>query len=128
MKTNFIYILGVVCLMASCVEENFNDYTPSPIPGKEVALSANINGALATRTTYGDETNGKSPIYWVHGNLVSVYGSTCSMKQAQYKVSTAQIDENGEDTGTPSTTQNYASALRKTGTAGVPVSSPFSSI
>lgn len=120
MRTKFIFIIGVVCLLTSCVKEGFEDFTPTPTPGKEVVFSANINGSsAATKTTYGEEQGNKSPIYWVHGNCVSVYGSTCSMNQAEYKVSTAKIDESGNDTGTPATMQNYASALRKTGAAGV---------
>lgn len=119
MRTKFIFIIGVVCLLTSCVKEGFEDFTPTPTPGKEVIFSANINGNTSTKTTYGEEVNNASPIYWVHGNLVSVYGSTCSVNQAEYKVSTTQIDQNGNDIGDPATQQNYASALRKTGAAGV---------
>ncbi len=119
MKKNILYLLGVVCLMASCVEENFDSFIPTPTPGKDVTFSANLDASPITRTVYEQESDNKSPIYWVHGNLISVYGSTCSVNQAEYKISTAVIDDEGNDTGTPSTTQNYASALRKTGAAGV---------
>ena len=72
MRTKFIFIIGVVCLLTSCVKEGFEDFIPTPTPGKEVIFSANINGNTSTKTTYGEEVNNASPIYWVHGNLVTV--------------------------------------------------------
>lgn len=109
MKRNILYIIGLSCLFASCVEEKFND--PQADPGKEVRFSVTVEEDLATKTIYGEEStvNGVTsvPVNWIEGDKISVYGETCSIKQAEYEVKTG------------GNVQNFASSLDKTGSAGV---------
>lgn len=85
----------------------------NPNEGKEVVFSSTVGEA--TRTLYGDEAaDGTSiRVNWVDGDLISVYGTTCTVPQAEYKVST--VDEDGNVVSG----HNYASDLVKTGTTGV---------
>lgn len=85
----------------------------NPNEGKEVVFSSTVGEA--TRTLYGDETADRDSIRvnWVDGDLISVYGTTCTVPQAEYKVSTTDKD------GNVVSGQNYASDLVKTGTTGV---------
>lgn len=130
MKRNLLYIaiMGVVCLVASCAEDNFEPIVSTP--GEDVVFAINANSNPMTKTLYGPEvnTNGETDaimdstqIYWVHGDSISVYGSTClaGRKQAVYSVSTAVLDDNGNETDEIITTQNYASLLKKRGETGV---------
>ncbi len=115
MKRNILYLAGVVFLMASCAEEQFKEEI-IPTPGKEVMFSAGINGP-ETKTIYGSEidasgnevaSNGVAQkIFWVDGDLISVYGEDCAIKQAEYKV------------GVDDPEQNYVTSLTKTEAAGV---------
>lgn len=109
MKRNILYIIGLSCLFASCVEEKFND--PQADPGKEVRFSVTVEEDLATKTIYGEEStvNGVTsvPVNWIEGDKISVYGETCYIKQAEYEVKTG------------GNVQNFASSLDKTGSAGV---------
>lgn len=113
MKKIFLAAIGIVCLMASCSKDETYVDPINPNEGKEVVFSSTVGEA--TRTLYGDEaTDGKSiRVNWVDGDLISVYGTTCTVPQAEYKVST--VDEDGNVVSG----QNYASDLVKTGTTGV---------
>lgn len=121
--------------MASCVEENFNDFNDiTPTPGKDIVFSANIN-TPKTRTVYGvevntdgDNKNDQVKVKWVHGDLVTVYGTDCATgrKQADYAVQSFVKDEAGNPTtevapSTPNTDDGYSYAddLVKSGTYGV---------
>lgn len=111
MRNKILIAIGLVGLMVSCIEEvDINN--PIPTPGQEIQFSADL-GSPKTRTLYGAESDGAVKVNWVNGDLISVYGTTCAVKQAEYsvKVSTA---------ATPNGTgQNYADDLTKTGAAGV---------
>lgn len=127
MKRSILYLMAVVCVMTSCIEENFK--TPSLSKEGEVAFSAKLN-SVTTRTLY-DETqiancSGSVKVNWVHNDLITVFGSACTgVKQAEYKVGTVVVDENNnpilDEKGneTPKSGQNYANYLNKTGAAGV---------
>lgn len=135
MRTKFISALGLVLLMASCVEENFNDFNDiTPTPGKDIVFSANIN-TPKTRTVYGvevdidgDNKNDQVKVKWVHGDLVTVYGTACAggRQQADYAVQSFVKDANGNPTtevapSTPNTDDGYSYAddLVKNGAYGV---------
>ena len=135
MRTKFISALGLVLLMASCVEENFNDFNDiTPTPGKDIVFSANIN-TPKTRTVYGvevdingDNKNDQVKVKWVHGDLVTVYGTDCATgrKQADYAVQSFVKDADGNPTtevapSTPNTDDGYSYAddLVKSGAYGV---------
>ena len=100
MKRNLLYILGVVCLMASCVEENFENHGVSPMAGKEVVFSADMNDGPVTRTNYGDpvtNTSGTTTAFkvnWADNDYVLVY-CLDSKTSGKYEVVPA-VDENGE--------------------------------
>lgn len=113
MKNIFLAAIGIVCLMASCSKDETYVDPINPNEGKEVVFSSTVGEA--TRTLYGGEaTDGKSiRVNWVDGDLISVYGTTCTIPQAEYKVSTVDTD------GNVVSGQNYASDLVKTGTTGV---------
>lgn len=115
MKHNIIYTLAIAFLVTACIEDNFTNIPPDP--GTEVLLSANVN-KTHTRTLYGIETNNKVPIYWVHGDTISVFGVDClaGRKQADYTVNTIN-PENGSTT--PETQNDYAFSLDKVGEYGV---------
>ena len=109
MKKIFLVAIGIVCLMASCSKDSTTELQTNPMVGQEVQFSPNQDLNLQTRTVYGDKdvTNNLYPIYWVNGDKVLVYGSTCAVKQAEYAVSVDLVN------------QNWADALNKTGAAGV---------
>lgn len=121
--------------MASCVEENFNDFNDiTPTPGKDIVFSANIN-TPKTRTVYGvevdtdsDNKNDQVKVKWVHGDLVTVYGTDCATgrQQADYAVQSFVKDADGNPTtevapSTPNTDDGYSYAddLVKNGAYGV---------
>lgn len=131
MKRNLFYIIGVVCMMTSCVEEKFNQSGASK--NGEVSFSANLNSAI-TRTLYdaddlansSSQGNSSIKVNWVHNDLISVYGAQCTaVKQAEYRVGTVKVDDNNaptlDESGAeiPVSGQNYANYLNKTGAAGV---------
>ena len=135
MRTKFISALGLTFLLASCVEDNFNDINNiTPTPGQDIVFSANIN-TPKTRTVYGvevdsnnDKTNDQVKVKWVHGDLVTVYGSACAAgrQQADYAVQSFVKDANGNPTtevapSTPNTDDGYSYAddLVKNGAYGV---------
>lgn len=126
MKRNFIYLIGVICLMTSCIG-GFD--APNPMKGGEVSFSANLN-SVETRTLYdaGQIANPLSgvKVNWVHNDLITIYGTTCTaVPQAEYRVgavkvnnsNTPVLDSNGNEQ--PVTGQSYANYLQKTGAAGV---------
>ena len=99
--------------MTSCLDERFENVTPTP--GKEVLFSAYSNSGVCTKTNYGglidtdaDEIDDHAIVNWVHGDYVTVYGESCSIKQAKYSVNTNNA-----------TNLNYAISLDKTANAGV---------
>lgn len=115
MKAIIISSIGIICLMAACVEEPLVNNDITPTPGKEVVFTADLSSPL-TRTIYGDEvdTNGDNindqiKVKWVDGDLISIYGTTCAVKQSEYEVEPA-VNTTGDA---------YAASLTKTGAAGV---------
>lgn len=112
MKRNLIYLIGVACIVTSCILEDIKQ--PVSADGQEVIFSANLDGNV-TRTTYDpidiSNPSGTVKVNWVQGDLISVYGTKCSVKQAEYSVEPA-YDANG-------TATNYATSLNKTGAAGI---------
>lgn len=116
MKRNLLYILGVVCLMTSCVEENFENHGLSSMAGKEVVFSADMNDGPVTRTNYGDpvtNTSGTTTAFkvnWADNDYVLVY-CVDSKTSGKYEVVPA-TGENGEYL-------NYAEDLVKDGEHGV---------
>lgn len=127
MKRNLIYIIGVVCMMTSCVEESTT--YPNISYGDEVTFSAALNKAT-TKTLYDEEqllgNTSNVKVNWVHGDLITVFGAQCTgNNQAEYKVGTVSVDGNNspilndDGTETPVSGQNYANYLNKTGATGV---------
>lgn len=115
MKRNLLYILGVVCLMTSCVEENFENHGLSSMAGKEVVFSADMNDGPVTRTNYGGPVtnNGITTAFkvnWADNDSVLVY-CIDSKTSGKYEV-VPGVDENGEYS-------NYAESLIKDGEHGV---------
>ena len=119
MKKILFAVIGIVCLMTSCSKDDFTENQINPNSGKEVNFGMTIDAV--TRTLYGSEsTDGtKNPIYWVHGDNITIYGVDCAVgrNQADYAVSTEGVDAEGKTV--INTTQNYATALNKTGDYGV---------
>lgn len=119
MKKILFAVIGIVCLMTSCSKDDFTENQINPNSGKEVNFGMTIDAV--TRTLYGlESTDGtNNPIYWVHGDNITVYGVDCAVgrKQADYAVSTEGVDAEGKTV--INTTQNYATALNKTGDYGV---------
>ena len=111
MKKIFLAAIGIVCLMASCVNEELQPST-NLLSGKEVQFTSSVGEA--TRTLYGEEYTNSIAVKWVTGDLISVYGADCSLKQAEYKVTAAAnaATANGMN-------YYYAKSLDKTGAAGV---------
>lgn len=107
MRHRLLAIAGTLLLVASCAEEMPEKITPTP--GEDVSFSANLNGNQ-TRTLYGAEEGNSVKVNWVDGDLINVYGTTCTQGRqlAEYKVNTAGAKD-----------QNYATSLDKTGDAGV---------
>lgn len=102
--------------MTSCVEENFENHGVSPMAGKEVVFSADMNDGPVTRTNYGDpvtNTSGTTTAFkvnWADNDSVLVY-CIDSKTSGKYEVVPA-VDENGEYL-------NYAEDLVKDGEHGV---------
>lgn len=89
MRSNIILAVSMICLLTSCVKEKFENETPTPAPGSEVKFTADL-GTTLTKTMYGDEvdtnadgTSDAVKVHWVDKDLISVYGTTCSVKQAE---------------------------------------------
>ena len=118
MKRNLAYILGVLFVMTSCVEEKVLDNI-IPTPGEDVEFTAGLNTGVQTKTLYGAD-NGVNAIKvkWVNGDKVMVYGTTCTegsdCQVAEYQVSTSKTSTPNTDDG-----QNVADGLDKTGDIGV---------
>lgn len=117
MRNNIIYLICAACLVAACAEEQrFENINPTP--GVEVAFSAITNESPETKTLYGTDADDKTglKVKWVNGDKIKIYGTTCSVKEAEYSVqaTTAATNTPNTDDG-----QNYADDLIKTGAAGV---------
>ena len=112
MKRNLLYIMGVVCMMTSCIEEQ-NVIEIVPTPGKDVLFSAELGTDAKTRTLYGEDNTSAIKVNWVKDDLIAVFGEDCTNKQAEYSVD-VEVDATPNGDG-----QNYASDLVKTGAAGV---------
>ena len=118
--------IGMVGLLSSCIEGLHDLDNVLPTPGEEVSLSASLN-TPQTRTVYGEEGTGSVKVKWVHDDLITVYGTTCSVNQADYRVKTYVKNNKGEVTeevmtSTPNTNadgQSYADELVRTGASGV---------
>ena len=111
MKNNTIYLIGVICLLTSCLGRID---TPNPLQGTEVSFSATLNG-IETRTLYGEEVHGDGKdfpataikVNWVHNDLITIYGSECTaVPQAEDRGATVSVNDGKE---TPISGQNYAS-------------------
>ena len=72
MKKIFLAAIGIVCLMASCVNEELQPST-NLLSGKEVQFTSSVGEA--TRTLYGEEYDNSIAVKWVTGDLISVYGA-----------------------------------------------------
>ena len=106
MKKNFLYIIAFLSVLVACTEETIEVGTP--LTGQEVTFSVSMGND--SRTLYGqEEADGKSiKVNWVNGDKITVYGTTCAVKQSDYSVVAAN-----------SGNQNYADNLVKTGAAGI---------
>ena len=109
MKKNFLYIIAFLSVFVACTEEKIEVGTP--LTGQEVKFSVSMGND--SRTLYGqEEADGESiKVNWVDGDNITVFGTTCAVKQADYKVIPGK-DENGNNS-------NFASDLEKTGAAGI---------
>ena len=114
MKKIFLAAISIVCLMASCSKDEMETPAVNPLAGNEVMFTSSVGEA--TRTLYGEEsdTGNSIAVKWVTGDLISVYGADCSLKQAEYKVTAAAnaATANGMN-------YYYAESLDKTGETGV---------
>lgn len=129
MKHRITYLIGVVCMMTSCVNGLFNNITP---PEGEIIFTAKLDNA-ETKTLYGGETNTNNSstirVNWVHNDLISVYGhgadGNLAVAQAEYRVGSVKVDANNtpvldaNGNEIPESGKNYANYLQKTGAAGV---------
>ena len=110
MKKLFFAAISLVCLMACSQDETLTPIE-NPISGQDVLFTSTMGEA--SRTLYADEYDNKSQaVKWVDGDLISVYGVDCGLKQADYKVTGASGTENG-------TPYYYAASLDKTAESGV---------
>ena len=121
-KHNIIYLIGVVCMMTSCLG---GVDTPNPLKGNEVLFTAALDG-VQTKTLYGDVNGSSVKVNWVHNDLITVFGSECTtVPQAEYRVGSVKVDANNapvldaDGNEIPESGQNSASYLAKTGAAGV---------
>lgn len=103
-----INILVIALLMTSCVNEIISF---DPTPGKDVKFSISAKRDALTKTLYGAEGKNSIDVNWVSGDLVTIYGTTCAVNQADYSV-TPVLSEGGDPT-------NVAAELNKKGAAGV---------
>ena len=127
MKRNFIYLIGVICLMTSCIGE-LN--TNKPSADGDIVFTASLS-EVTTRTLYDEEgiknASGAVKVNWVHNDLITIYGADCTegRQQAEYRVGAVKVngsnvpvlDANGNEQ--PVSGQSYANYLQKTGAAGV---------
>ncbi|MBQ1221035.1 MAG: hypothetical protein IIX78_00610, partial [Alistipes sp.] len=109
MKKIFFAAVAIVCLMACSQDETLTPID-NPISGQDVLFTSTLGEA--TRTLYAEEYANSQAVKWVDGDLISVYGVDCGLKQADYEVTGASGTENG-------TPYYYAASLDKTAEAGV---------
>lgn len=111
MKTSkYIFLSLAAAFVATACNQEMNPDNPNKAnPGDEVQFGLSLPGK--TKTIYGEEnTETKTfPIYWVNGDKVKVASPQCQSgrNNAEYSVSVE------------SETQNYATALKRTGEYGV---------
>ena len=124
MRNKIFIAFGILGLFTSCVK-GLDDYNAIPTPGAEVVFTAGTH-APETKTVYGAEGTNSIPVKWVHNDKITVYGTTCSLPQADYAVMTYVKNGNTVTdqilSSTPNTNddgQNYADDLVKTGASGV---------
>lgn len=112
MKKIFLAAISIVCLMASCSKDEMETPAVNPLAGNEVMFTSSVGEA--TRTLYGEEYDNSIAVKWVTGDLISVYGVDCALKQAEYKVTAGDqaVTENNMN-------YYYAKSLDKTGETGV---------
>lgn len=114
MKIRIISIIILAFFLVGCIEEQVH---VEPTPGKDVSFSANIS-KVGTKTLYGADSDNASAVKvkWVDGDLVQVYGTSCSIKQAEYSITATSSENNtpNNDDG-----QTEADSMDKTGSAGV---------
>lgn len=132
---NLRNIFIFTCLLAvasSCVKEDLvnDNNNAKPALGKDVSFTAHLN-APHTKTVYGATNSSSVKVKWVHNDLITVFGTSCYINQAEYAVKTYEKikNEDGSTTltdkildSTPNTDangQNFADELVKTGTAGI---------
>lgn len=109
MKKLFFAAISLVCLMACSQDETLTSID-NPISGQDVLFTSTLGEA--SRTLYAEEYANSQAVKWVDGDLISVYGVDCGLKQADYEVTGASGTENG-------TPYYYAASLDKTAEAGV---------
>lgn len=118
MRKNILYILVTAFLAVACFEER---YQTEPTPNQEVDFSAGLFGAQ-TKTLYGNDefssVQNSIKIKWVDGDLVKVYGTTCSCKQAEYAI-LAPTTPDALNTPNKDDGKSTADGMVKTGEAGV---------
>lgn len=118
MRKNILYILVTAFLAVACFEERFQT---EPTPNQEVDFSAGLFGAQ-TKTLYGKDefssVQNSIKIKWVDGDLVKVYGTTCSCKQAEYAI-LAPTTPDAPNTPNKDDGKSTADGMVKTGEAGV---------
>ncbi|MBR5820014.1 MAG: hypothetical protein IKY68_02025 [Alistipes sp.] len=109
MKKLFFAAISLVCLMACSQDETLTPIE-NPISGQDVLFTSTMGEA--SRTLYAEEYANSIAVKWVDGDLISVYGVDCGLKQADYEVTGASGTENG-------TPYYYAASLDKTAESGV---------
>ena len=121
MKKLYFMAIAIVCLMASCSQNDMfeQEFKPTLNATGEVLFSAATNEG--TRTEYDhssyDATSGSIAVKWLDGDLITVYGTNCAngREQATYKVTPSA-------TAGGTTTADrfyYADKLTSTGAYGV---------
>ena len=112
MRKISVYILGVLLVAVSCVNEQNFDVIPSA--GDEVKFAAEMGESVATKTLYGADDPDAIMVKWVNGDKIKIFGTTCAVQEADYVVSVDGVNTPNVDDG-----KNIADGLTKTGEAGV---------
>lgn len=87
MKYDKILIAASMAMLVwSCSDENIPVDPVTPTPGGEVQFGVALDGAAASRTVYGAESDNKFPILWENGDEVKVMATTGQRQQGTYKV------------------------------------------
>lgn len=112
MRKISVYILGVLLVAVSCVNEQNFGVTASF--GDEVKFSAEMGQSVATKTLYGADSPDAIKVKWVNGDKVKIFGTTCAVQESDYVISVEGKNTPNSDDG-----KNTADGLTKTGEAGV---------